>query len=49
MPKVTNLRMAILQADGGGVIYAQPPFTPESKAMIVELDIEGYPSEKHCR
>lgn len=41
-----TLRKAILRADEGAAIYAQPPFTAESKAMIVELDIDGYPSEK---
>ena len=46
MPKITTLRKAILRADEGAVIYAQPPFTAESKAMIVELDVNGYASEE---
>lgn len=41
-PKVIPLRRAILRAEEGAEIYAQPPFTAESKAMLVDLDVGGY-------
>src|SRR5262245_35618300 len=41
-PKVMPLRRAILRAEEKGEIFAQPPFTAESKAMLVDLDVDGY-------
>lgn len=40
-PKVMPLRRAILRAEEGAEIFAQPPFTAESKAMLVDLDVNG--------
>jgi hypothetical protein len=45
MSKITTLRKAILRAEEGSVIYAQIPFSAESRAMIVELDVDAYPQE----
>ena len=45
MRKITSLRRAILGAEEGAVIYAQAPFSAESKAMRVKLDGDGYAPE----
>jgi hypothetical protein len=42
MSKVIPLSRAILNAEEGAEIYAQRPFSAESKAMLIELDGDGF-------